>query len=119
MAPVEPMPRYALKRAPLIDFFRRGFHRCLRTATPSMTHEAPAAMALVMSPEYLMPPSPMMGPVPYWRPRPASMMAVICGTPMPATTRVVQMEPGPMPTFTVSAPAIRSAWLRRWRRFRR
>ena len=32
-------------------------------------------------------------------------MAVIWGTPMPATTRVVQMEPGPMPTFTQSAPA--------------
>ena len=33
------------------------------------------------------------------------MTAVICGTPMPATTRVVQMEPGPMPTLTTSAPA--------------
>ena len=32
-------------------------------------------------------------------------MAVIWGTPMPATTRVVQMEPGPMPIFTQSAPA--------------
>ena len=38
------------------------------------------------------------------------MMAEICGTPTPATTRVVQMEPGPMPTFTASAPAsIRAA----------
>jgi hypothetical protein len=33
------------------------------------------------------------------------MMAEICGTPTPATTRVVQMEPGPMPTLTASAPA--------------
>ena len=33
------------------------------------------------------------------------MMAVICGMPTPVTTRVVQMEPGPMPTFTASAPA--------------
>jgi hypothetical protein len=32
-------------------------------------------------------------------------MAVTCGTPTPATTRVVQIEPGPMPTFTASAPA--------------
>src|SRR5208283_898959 len=32
---------------------------------PIMTQDAPAAMALVMSPEYLMPPSAMMGtPVP-------------------------------------------------------
>ena len=33
-------------------------------------------------------------------------MAVICGTPAPATTRVVQIEPGPMPTFTASAPGV-------------
>ena len=33
------------------------------------------------------------------------MIAVICGTPIPATTRVVQIEPGPIPTFTASAPA--------------
>ncbi len=32
-------------------------------------------------------------------------MAVICGTPTPEMTRVVQIEPGPMPTFTASAPA--------------
>ena len=32
------------------------------------------------------------------------MMAVICGTPTPVTTRVVQMLPGPMPTFTASTP---------------
>ena len=35
----------------------------------------------------------------------ASMIAVICGTPTPEITRVVQIEPGPMPTFTASAPA--------------
>ena len=34
-----------------------------------------------------------------------SWIAVICGTPTPATTRVVQIEPGPMPTLTPSAPA--------------
>ena len=37
------------------------------------------------------------------------MIAVICGTPTPATTRVVQIEPGPTPTFTASAPAFISA----------
>ena len=36
----------------------------------------------------------------------ARMMAVTWGTPTPATTRVVQMEPGPMPTLTASAPAL-------------
>ena len=32
------------------------------------------------------------------------MMAVTWGTPTPVTTRVVQMLPGPMPTFTASTP---------------
>jgi hypothetical protein len=32
-------------------------------------------------------------------------MAVSCGTPTPATIRVVQIEPGPIPTLTASAPA--------------
>ena len=36
-------------------------------------------------------------------------MAVTWGTPTPATTRVVQIEPGPMPTLTPSAPASISA----------
>ena len=30
-------------------------------------------------------------------------MALTCGTPTPATTRVVQIDPGPTPTFTPSA----------------
>ena len=38
-----------------------------------------------------------------------SSTAVNCGTPTPATTRVVQMLPGPMPIFTASAPASISA----------
>ncbi len=38
-----------------------------------------------------------------------STIAVICGTPTPATIRVVQIEPGPMPTFTPSAPYSTSA----------
>ena len=38
-----------------------------------------------------------------------STIAVICGTPTPDTMRVVQIEPGPMPTFTPSAPAAASA----------
>ena len=37
------------------------------------------------------------------------MIAVSCGTPTPATTRVVQIEPGPIPTLTASAPAPISA----------
>ena len=38
-------------------------------------------------------------------PRRRSATAEICGTPTPATMRVVQMEPGPMPTLMPSTPA--------------
>src|SRR5690606_9567637 len=76
---------------------------------PIITQDAPAASALETSPEKRMPPSAMQG-----TPVPSSAlatleMAVICGTPTPATIRVVQMEPGPMPTFTPSAPCSTSA----------
>ena len=40
----------------------------------------------------------------------ASSTAVICGTPVPATIRVVQIEPGPMPTLIASAPASAKAF---------
>jgi hypothetical protein len=56
-----------------------------------------------------MPPSAIIGTS---VPKPARRtlsMAVICGTPTPATMRVVQIEPGPMPTLTPSAPASTSA----------
>ena len=33
-------------------------------------------------------------------------MALTCGTPTPATTRVVQIEPGPTPTLTASTPGV-------------
>ena len=69
-----------------------------------MTASAPAAMALVTSPENLMPPSEISGTPEPRVARAHSAMAVICGTPAPLTTRVVQMEPGPMPTLMPSAP---------------
>ena len=36
-------------------------------------------------------------------------IAVNCGTPTPVTIRVVQIEPGPIPTLTASTPASASA----------
>src|SRR6266705_2312190 len=39
-----------------------------------------------------------------------SATAVNCGTPAPATIRVVQMEPGPTPTLIASAPASIRSW---------
>ncbi len=56
-----------------------------------------------------MPPSAITG-IPRSRAaREASAIAVICGIPAPVTMRVVQMEPGPMPTLIASAPASISA----------
>ena len=52
-----------------------------------------------MSPEYLMPPSAMIGTPCLEASSAQSMTAVSCGTPTPATMRVVQIEPGPMPTL--------------------
>ncbi len=59
-----------------------------------MTQCAPAAMALVMSPEYRIPPSAMMGTSECLAASAASKMAVTWGTPTPEITRVVQIDPG-------------------------
>ncbi|CSD09469.1 Uncharacterised protein [Vibrio cholerae] len=62
-----------------------------------------------MSPEKRIPPSAITG-IPYSLATPAaSAIAVICGTPTPVTMRVVQIEPGPIPTFTALTPASISA----------
>ena len=56
-----------------------------------------------------MPPSEMTGTSASRTASATLATAEICGTPTPATTRVVQIEPGPMPTFTASAPAATKA----------
>jgi len=56
-----------------------------------------------------MPPSAITGMFDFLAASTASMIAVSCGTPTPATMRVVQIEPGPMPTLIASAPASISA----------
>src|SRR6266496_2552517 len=66
---------------------------------PSITVSAPDAIALAMSPEYCRPTSPMTGTPAGRHAEAASKIAVTCGTPTPATTRVVQIEPGPTPTL--------------------
>ena len=76
---------------------------------PIITQLAPAANAFTMSPVYLIPPSAMMGIFFPFNALAASIMAVNCGTPAPATILVVQIEPGPMPTLTASAPAFAMA----------
>lgn len=70
-----------------------------------MAVDVPAASALAMSPEYCSPPSAITGTPAGRQAATASKIAVICGAPTPATTLVVQIDPGPTPTFTASAPA--------------
>ena len=56
-----------------------------------------------------MPPSAIAGTPSSRQAAAVSSTALNCGTPTPATTRVVQIEPGPMPILTASAPASISA----------
>ena len=72
---------------------------------PIITASAPAAIALTMSPEVRMPPSAIAGTPCSRQAAAVSSTAENCGTPTPATTRVVQMLPGPMPILIESAPA--------------
>src|SRR5258705_4705382 len=114
MAPSEPMPRYDLNCLPLMNISSPGLSSQPASREPSITVSAPATIALAMSPEYCMPPSPMTGTPASRQARAASMIAVTCGTPTPATTRVVQIDPGPTPTFTASAPAATMASAPAW-----
>ena len=56
-----------------------------------------------MSPVYLIPPSAITG-ILFFTALQTSIIADNCGTPTPATILVVQIEPGPIPTFIPSAP---------------
>src|SRR5690606_24512066 len=72
---------------------------------PSITLSAPAAMAFGISPVYRTPPSAITGtPLPFMAAA-TSKTAENCGNPTPATTLVVQIDPGPIPTLIASAPA--------------
>ena len=109
MAPTEPMPRYSLKRSPWYSTTSPGDSSVPASRLPTIAQSAPAATALARSPENCMPPSAITGTPASAAAVAQSNTALICGTPTPATTRVVQIEPGPMPTFTASAPASISA----------
>src|ERR1019366_7716408 len=104
IAPSEPMPRYALNVRPWYRIVSPGASSVPAKRLPIITECAPAASAFVTSPENLMPPSATREMFDFAAPLTHSWIAWIWGTPAPVTTRVVQMEPGPMPIFTASAP---------------
>ena len=102
---MEPIPRYDLNFLPSYMIVSPGDSSTPANIEPSITESAPAASAFTISPVYRMPPSAITG-----TPEPSmafatSLTAVNCGTPTPAMIRVVHIEPGPIPTFTASAPA--------------
>src|SRR3954468_24238429 len=109
MAPSDPMPRYDLYERPWYRITSPGASSVPANSDPIITVCAPAAIAFTALPEYLIPPSEMQGTPKRDAARTHASTALICGTPTPATTRVVQMLPGPIPTLTASTPASQSA----------
>ena len=67
---------------------------------------APAATAFAISPENLIPPSEIIFIFFPFKALWTSIIAEIWGTPIPATIRVVQIDPGPIPTLITSAPEL-------------
>ena len=103
------MPRYSLNRSPWTMITSPGDSSVPASIEPSMTASAPAAIAFATSPDDVMPPSAITGTPCRIATSATSNTAVTCGTPTPATTRVVQIEPGPTPAFRQSTPASISA----------
>jgi hypothetical protein len=103
------MPRYSLKRSPCTSITSPGASSVPASIEPSITASAPAPIAFAMSPDDVMPPSAISGTSWSTVACAQSWIAVTCGTPTPATMRVVQLLPGPTPAFTASAPASISA----------
>src|SRR5699024_2684115 len=105
IAPADPIPLYSLYLLPSYSTSSPGLSSVPANSDPAITIFAPAAIALVISPEYLIPPSAITG-ISYSLAASAQfILAFICGTPIPVTTLVVHIEPGPIPTLTASAPA--------------
>src|SRR5207245_8503175 len=78
-----------------------------------MTTPAPAASALVISPEYLMPPSAMTGMLASRVARKASAIAVICGTPAQITAIAEAFRATPDASIPVIASGTKSFGNRR------
>mmetsp|Transcript_49098 Transcript_49098/g.147836 ORF Transcript_49098/g.147836 Transcript_49098/m.147836 type:complete len:202 (+) Transcript_49098:384-989(+) len=109
LAPNPAIPRITFTFRPFLVMVSPGASSVPDSMDPNMTVLAPAAIALVMSPLFRMPPSAIMGTP--WRSASSthSSKAVSCGTPHPVTSRVIQIDPGPTPTLIASAPASTSA----------
>ena len=99
------MPLKTLNNFPLVLIIFPGASEVPASIEPIITASAPAANAFAMSPENLIPPSEIIFTF-LFNPFLTSNKALSCGTPIPAISLVVQMKPGPMPTFITSTPSL-------------
>ena len=97
------MPLYSLNFFPFFLTISPGVSSVPAKRFPSITAEAPAANAFAMSPDVRMPPSAITGTPFLAATDTTSRIAESCGTPTPEIIRVVQILPGPTPTFMASA----------------
>ena len=106
MAPIEPIPLKFLKSFPFFFIIFPGDSFVPANKDPIITASAPAARAFDISPENLIPPSAIIET--FFLPTPflTAKIALSWGTPMPATNRVVRIDPGPIPTLITSAPSL-------------
>ena len=93
----------------LILNFLPGLSSVPANIDPIIIASAPAAIAFIRSPENLIPPSEIILTFLFFTALFTFIIAVICGTPIPATILVVQIDPGPIPTFKISAPELYNA----------
>src|SRR5215210_3702578 len=89
------IPRYILYFLPFLINVLPGLSSVPPNKFPIITDDAPAAKALVKSPEVLVPPSEITGISYFFAIFTLSIIAVNCGTPEPVTTLVMHIEPEP------------------------
>ena len=101
------MPLKVLYNFPLRFKIFPGLSVVPEKSDPIITASAPAAIAFAKSPENLIPPSEIILVFLFLKAFFTSNIALNCGTPTPATSLVVHIDPGPIPTLTISTPQSR------------
>ena len=100
------MPLKLLNNLPFFFINLPGVSSVPANNEPIITASAPAAKAFARSPEYLIPPSEIIFIFLFLIPLLTDNIALNCGTPIPATSLVVQIEPGPIPILIISTPSL-------------
>src|SRR3989338_870125 len=100
----EAIPRVNLNFWLFLKNVRAGDSSQPANNVPIITVDAPTAKALMISPEFLIPPSAIIGISYFFAIAAHSEIAVNWGTPAPATILVIHKAPGPIPTLIAAAP---------------